>query len=144
MTPLIEVVARVLLLPTFVVAVALLVKGYGGTGDGFSAGVLAATAVLLHYVVFGHREAAEGMRIAPVGVRTGLTGVLVMLAVVFGPVLAGRPLLAHWPPPGAHVPTVLGVELHTATLFDLGIGLVVFGILVSVIELMGERAERAR
>lgn len=137
-----QMVARVVLLPTFIVAVALLVKGYGSTGDGFSAGVLAATAVLVQYVVFGHREAASQMRIAPVGVTAGLTGLLVMLAVVFGATTIGQPLLSHWPPPGAHVSSVLGIEAHTAMLFDVGIALLVFGMLVSIMELIAEIAER--
>jgi multisubunit Na+/H+ antiporter MnhB subunit len=143
-TPLIDMVARLVLLPTCVVAAALVVKGYAAVGDGFSAGVLTATAVLLMYVVRGHREAARLMRIAPVGVRAGLTGVLVMLAVVFAGPVTGRPLLSHFPAPGGHVRTGLGIELHTALLFDLGIGLLVFGTLVSMIELLAELPEDRR
>lgn len=141
MTRLTQMVARFVLLPTFVVAVAFLVKGYQTAGDGFSAGVLAATAVLLHYVVFGHRAAAVDIRIAPVGVTAGLVGLLVMLGVTLRSTLGGGPLLVHVPPPGFPVRTLLGIELHTAVLFDIGIGLLVFGTLVSIIELLAETAE---
>ena len=141
MTRLTQMVARFVLLPTFMVAMAFLVKGYQTAGDGFSAGVLAATAVLLHYVVFGHRAAAAEIRIAPVGVTAGLVGLLVMLGVTLRGTLAGGPLLVHLPPPGGHVRTLLGIELHTAVLFDVGIGLLVSGTLVSIIELLAETAE---
>ena len=46
-------VARLLLLPTLVTALAILVKGYTQPGDGFSAGVVAALGVLLQLMVFG-------------------------------------------------------------------------------------------
>jgi hypothetical protein len=42
------------------------------------------------------------------------------------------------------VRTWLGIELHTALLFDLGIGLLVFGTLVSMIELLAELPEDRR
>jgi len=141
MTSLTRLVARGVLLPTFVVAVALIVKAPHGTGDGFSAGVLAATAVLLQYVAFGHRQAARRMRIAPVGVRAGLVGLILMLGVLFSGPVSGRPLLAHRPAPDEPARSWLGVEIHTATAFDLGVALLVFGLLVSVVELVAQRAE---
>ena len=42
-----RVVARMLLAPILVVALAILVKGFVDVGDGFSAGVVAALGILL-------------------------------------------------------------------------------------------------
>ena len=50
-------VARLLYLPTLLIAAAILVKGFVQTGDGFSAGVVAALGVLVRYLAFGHEEA---------------------------------------------------------------------------------------
>ena len=45
--------ARLLLLPTWMIAFAILVKGYSDSGDGFSAGVIAALGVIMQYVTYG-------------------------------------------------------------------------------------------
>jgi hypothetical protein len=43
-------VARLILLPTLVTAIAILVKGYASVGDGFSAGVIASTGVVIQFL----------------------------------------------------------------------------------------------
>mgnify|MGYP001348870546 FL=1 len=52
-------IARLILLPTLVTAVAFVVKGYASAGDGFSAGVVAGTAVVVQFLAFGPRELAK-------------------------------------------------------------------------------------
>ena len=86
-TALTRMVARLLLAPVLVVAVAVLVKGYADVGDGFAAGVIAALGVLLQYLAFG-RAAVE--RALPVrrAAQLAIGGLLAALAVVFVPVLA--------------------------------------------------------
>lgn len=127
--PLTCAVARLLLPAALVTAVAILVKGYADAGDGFAAGAVAATGVVVQYLAFGARtvERLLPVRLAPALVVTGL---LLALAVAFGPVLAGQALLAHVPPPGAEVVHVGTLELHTAAVFDLGVFLLVLGFVV--------------
>ena len=98
-TVLTRMVARLLLGPVLVVAVAVLVKGYADVGDGFAAGVIAALGVLLQYLAFG-RAAVE--RALPVrrAAQLAIGGLLVALAVAFVPVLAGGAPLQHAPGPG--------------------------------------------
>src|SRR3712207_9188903 len=74
-------VARVLYLPTLLVAAAILVKGFVETGDGFSAGVVGALGVLLRYLAFGHEEAR---RLLPVRYATvvAFAGLLVALSEI--------------------------------------------------------------
>jgi multisubunit Na+/H+ antiporter MnhB subunit len=48
--------ARMLLIPTILIALATMFKGYADTGDGFSAGVIAALAIALQGVAFGAEE----------------------------------------------------------------------------------------
>ena len=68
-TALTRMVARLLLAPVLVVAVAVLIKGYADVGDGFAAGVIAALGVLLQYLAFGRAAVERALRRR--GVRAG-------------------------------------------------------------------------
>jgi multisubunit Na+/H+ antiporter MnhB subunit len=140
-TLLTQAVARLLFVPTLMVALAVLVKGYGDTGDGFAAGVIAALAVLIQFVAFGHRrvERVLPLRFAP---AAGFAGLALALAVTFAPVLRGEPILTHVPAPGAGVVHLGTVELITPVLFDVGVFLLVFGFAVSTIGAFAGRGER--
>ena len=131
-TVLTRMVARLLMVPTFVVAGAVLVKGYSDVGDGFSAGVVAALGVLLQYLGLGYRDAERllPMRLAPAWAFAGLG---LALAVTFVPAAAGRPLLTHAPGPGAPVTKLGTLELITPVLFDVGVAFLVFGAVVGII-----------
>jgi multisubunit Na+/H+ antiporter MnhB subunit len=127
-----QTVAKVLLLPTFIAAFAILVKGYAQPGDGFSAGVVASLGVLLQYLVLGRREAERlvTLRNAPIIAGAGL---LLSLSVAAVPILLGEPVLTHYPRPGSSVVYLGTLELITPILFDLGIFFLVFGFAVGAI-----------
>ena len=82
-------VARLLLAPVVMVALAVLVKGYVDVGDGFAGGIVAALGLLLQYVAFGRRRSSRALpvRHAP---RLAVAGLLITLAVAFVPVRARR------------------------------------------------------
>ena len=134
-TVLTRMVARLLLGPVLVVAVAVLIKGYADVGDGFAAGVIAALGVLLQYLAFG-RAAVE--RALPVrrAAQLAIGGLLVALAVVFVPVLAGGAPLQHAPAPGGKVVHLGSLELLTAVAFDVGVFALVLGLAVAFIQLI--------
>jgi multisubunit Na+/H+ antiporter MnhB subunit len=135
-------VARLLYLPTLLVAAAILVKGFVETGDGFSAGVVAALGVLLRYLAFGHEEAK---RLLPVRYATAIAfaGLLVALSVAALPLFFGEALLTHSPPPGTE-PVHLGtLEVMTAVLFDFGVFSLVFGFAVGVVSFFARVNEAA-
>lgn len=127
-----QTVARLVLAPAIVIAIAVLVKGYSSVGDGFSAGMIAALAVLAVYLAFGVREADRLLppRLAPAGTIVGL---LLVLAVTFSSVARGEPLLTHAPSPGADVVRLGTLELITAVVFDVGVFLLVFGAVVGIV-----------
>jgi multisubunit Na+/H+ antiporter MnhB subunit len=129
------VLTRMLLGPVLVVAVAVLIKGYADVGDGFAAGVIAALGVLLQYLAFG-RAAVE--RALPVrrAAQLAIGGLLVALAVVFVPVLAGGAPLQHAPAPGGKVVHLGSLELLTAVAFDVGVFALVLGLAVAFIQLI--------
>ena len=134
-TELTRAIARLLLAPALVVAVAVLVKGYVDVGDGFAGGVVAALGVLLQYLAFG-RAAVE--RALPVrrAAHVAVGGLLVALAVALVPVLAGNAPLQHAPPPGVEVAKLGTLELITAVAFDVGIFALILGMVVATIHLI--------
>ena len=141
MTILTETVARLLLLPILVVAVAVLVKGYADVGDGFSAGVIAAMGILLQYVACGYQKVEPRFPVH-LASKAAVAGLLLALLVVFGPLLLGQPLLTHFPPAGEAEVFHLGtLELHSAILFDVGIFLLIAGFLVFVMDLVARVAD---
>jgi len=139
-TVLTRTVARLLLAPVLIVALAILVKGYVDVGDGFAAGVVAALGVLLQVVAFG-RERAR--RVLPLhrGPQVAVAGLGVAVAVAVVPALLGGALLEHAPPPGAEVITVGTLELITAVVFDIGVFLLVLGASVGILDAVAARAE---
>ena len=141
-TVLTQTIARLLFVPALIVAVGTLVKGYADTGDGFTAGVIAALAVLLQFVAFGEREVERflPLRFAP---AVAVSGLVLALAVAFVPVLLGRPVMTHAPGPGTTVIHLGTLELITAVLFDVGVFLLVFGFAVAAIGMLAAaRRER--
>jgi multisubunit Na+/H+ antiporter MnhB subunit len=134
-TGLVRLVARALLVPVLLFALALLVKGYADVGDGFAAGVVAALAVLLQYLAFGRAEVERRLpvRRAP---QVAIGGLVLSLLVAFVPVLAGGAPLQHWPAPGASVVHFGALEIISAVLFDVGVFLLVLGVCVGIIHLL--------
>lgn len=128
-----RVIAPRLLGPALVVAAALIVKGHTDVGDGFSAGVIVGLAICLRYVTLGRVCSERGLPIlrhAPAGAAGGL---LLSLAVGFGPVLAGDPPFTHVPAAGEKAMQIGTLELISAVAFDVGVFLVVTSVLVVVI-----------
>ena len=140
-TVLTRVVARALLLPTLIIAVAVLIKGYTDTGDGFSAGVIASLGVLMQCVAFGADELDRLplVRYAPAATFAGL---LLSLAIVFVPVLRGDSLFTHYPAAGSSAMHFGTLEFITAMLFDVGVFLVVFGFCIGVIGSIAKAQQR--
>jgi multisubunit Na+/H+ antiporter MnhB subunit len=139
-TVLTTTLARLLLAPILVLAVAVLVKGYVDTGDGFSAGAIAAIGILLQYLALGR---AEVMRRLPVRRLPALTfaGLLAALALALAPLLQDEPVLKHVPPARAHVTKVGTLELTTAVALDVAIFILVLGAAVGILDAVARRAE---
>ena len=141
MSVVLEVIAPRLLGPAFVVAAALIVKGYSDVGDGFSAGVIVGLAISLRYVVLGPERTERGLPIlrhAPAGAACGL---LISLTVGFGPVLAGDPPFTHVPGPGEDVVHIGTLELISAVAFDVGLFVLVTSVLVLLVHHLSSIAQ---
>ena len=137
-----RMVARLLLLPTLVTAVAILVKGYTQPGDGFSAGVVASLGVLLQLMVFGREEAERIPGVRQAG-ALAFVGLLAALGLAVAPLLLGDAVLTHYPPPGAKVSHLGTLEFITAVLFDCAIFVLVFGFVVGTVGAISRAIEDA-
>jgi multisubunit Na+/H+ antiporter MnhB subunit len=126
-------VARLLLAPSLVVAVAIMVKGYADVGDGFSAGVIVALAVSLQYVAVGPQRAEASLPFLRLAPMVAVTGLVLALAIGFFPLVHGAPPFTHWPPPGDTPIRIGTLELMTAVGFDVGVFLLVVGVLVTLL-----------
>jgi multisubunit Na+/H+ antiporter MnhB subunit len=135
-SPLIDAAARLLFAPALLVAAAVIVKGFQGTGDGFSAGAIVGLAVLLLYVALGAERVETLMPVVRRAPAVAAAGVLLALAVaVSGLITRGEPL-AHVPGPGEDVSKVGSIELMTPVVFDIGVFLLVVGTVVGALRLV--------
>lgn len=121
--------ARILLLPCWIIALAVMLQGYADVGDGFSAGVIAALGVLLQGLAFGADELDRMLisRIAPV---LSFVGLGIALLTAFIPLMLGKSLMTH--APGMDEPVIhFGIlEFITPVAFDIGVFLIVYGFCV--------------
>lgn len=121
----------------FLFAIYLLLAGHNNPGGGFIAGVMAAAALALEYVVFGMRAVQRATRSSYLGlVALGLT---FALGTGLGSLIVGGEFLKsgilH-----LTLPIFGEVEIVSAFVFDVGVFFIVVGVTVTVISLLGQEA----
>lgn len=143
MSEVIGTVAPRLLGPALMVAAAIIVKGYTDVGDGFSAAVIVTLAISLRYVTFGTTGAERSLPILRYAPAVAAAGLLIALADGFAPVLFGDPPFTHWPGPGEEVVKFGTLEFISAVVFDIGVFLLVSGVLVTLVHQLARLVEDA-
>jgi multicomponent Na+:H+ antiporter subunit B len=129
----VRVVARQLPGPSLMVAASLIVKGYAEVGDGFAAGVIVALAIALTYIALGAEGAEAALPMLRHAPKLAVGGLLLALASGFFPLALGQPPLTHRPGPGEHVTKIGALELFTPLLLDIGVFLLVVGVLTMLL-----------
>lgn len=134
-----QLIGRLLLAPSIMIALAIVVKGYSQPGDGFAAGTVMSLGLLVQYVSFG-LDAVE--RVLPVRwlLRVAVTGCTLGFAVAFVPLAWGDPLLSHTPGPEDDAVAVGILEVGTVLAFDVGVALLVVGALTGILAIIGAAA----
>jgi multicomponent Na+:H+ antiporter subunit B len=131
-------VARLLWGPSLVVAFGLIVKGYVEVGDGFAAGVVVALVIGLFYVALGAEGAERALPFLRFAPALAVGGLLLSLIDGFFPLLLGEPPFTHHPGPGEEVAHIGALELFTPLLFDVGVFLLVLGVLTVLLHQLAD------
>lgn len=136
---LIEVLVRLLFHPAIVVSVFLLFVGHNAPGGGFAGGLLAGLALVARYLAGGRYELGEA---APVDAGRLLgTGLLLAAGTATASLFfSGIPLESAWFE--ADVPVLGTISIGTSTLFDIGVYLVVVGLVLDILRSLGGEVDR--
>lgn len=112
------------------VSVYLLVRGHDAVGGGFIGGLTAGAVVVLRYFSEGHERllSSRTLRYAP------LVGSGILLSALYG--VAGLVLGGNFLA-GAKVALPGGLEVAASLAFDVGVYLVVLGLIVAVMRHLG-------
>ncbi|MGH9183323.1 MAG: MnhB domain-containing protein [Acidimicrobiales bacterium] len=120
-------------------SVFLLLAGHNAPGGGFVGGLVAGAAAVLRYVDAGPDAVGRAVRVAP----RAFLGTGLALAILTGavPWSTGSQFLES-AKLTADVPLLGTLEATSALLFDVGVYLVVVGLVLAVLELLGGEPER--
>ncbi|MEI2269788.1 Na+/H+ antiporter subunit A [Microbacterium sp. No. 7] len=136
---LLEVIVRVLFHSIIVVSVYLLFAGHNLPGGGFAGGLVAGTALVMRYVAGGRWELGAA---APTDAGRLLgAGMVLALSCAIVPLFFGAAPLTStfWE---ANIPVIGHVEFVTSTIFDVGVYLVVIGLVLDVLRSLGAEVDR--
>ncbi|MFZ0529673.1 MAG: Na+/H+ antiporter subunit A [Propionicimonas sp.] len=139
---LLEVITRLIFPVMIMVSLYLLIAGHNLPGGGFAGGLIAGIAVLVRYLAGGGQELDEALPV-PAGVLLGSGLVLSVLTAVFPLTFGGlifQSYDVHLRIPGwDHLATPWGewtllgdIHLVTSTAFDIGVYLVVLGMMLDL------------
>ena len=134
-----EVIVRILFHTIIIVSLYVLLAGHNLPGGGFAGGLIAGMALVMRYVAGGRYELGAA---APTDAGR-LLGVGMTLAVscAIVPLLVGAPPLksAYLE---ANLDWIGHIEFVTPTIFDIGVYLVVIGLVLDVLRSLGAEVDR--
>ncbi|MDF9715897.1 Na+/H+ antiporter subunit A [Nocardioides sp. ChNu-99] len=134
-----EVVTRLVFHVIMVFAIYLLVAGHNQPGGGFAAGMVTGLALVIRYLAGGRYELDEA---APIdaGILIG-TGLFISALAGLAPMLFGgvpQQTADYY----LHLPLLGEVHLVSSIFFDIGVYLVVVGLILDLLRTFGSRLDR--
>jgi multicomponent Na+:H+ antiporter subunit A len=134
-----EVVTRAIFHTMIVYAVFLLFAGHNAPGGGFAAGLVVGIALTVRYLAGGRYELGEAAPVHP-GLLLG-TGLFLSAGVGLAALVAGQEVLESFI---VHldVPVLGHVKLVTSLFFDVGVMLVVVGLVLDILRTLGAELDR--
>ncbi len=136
---LLEVIVRILFHTIIVVSIFLLFAGHNAPGGGFAGGLVAGMALVMRYIAGGRWELGAA---APTDAGHLLgAGMILAVGAAVVPLFFGMaPLTSsfwEW-----EIPLIGHVEFVTSTVFDVGVYLVVIGLVLDVLRSLGAEVDR--
>ncbi|MBL3666840.1 Na+/H+ antiporter subunit A [Streptomyces sp. M2CJ-2] len=131
---LMEVAIRLLFPSILVLSVFLLFSGHYRPGGGFSGGLVAGLAFVLRYLVGGRADLGAAVRLRPVAVAG--TGLVIAAVTALAPLTVGGTALDSslltW-----HLPLLGEVKWATSLFLDVGVYLLVVGVVLKLLSAVG-------
>ncbi|GAA5145055.1 Na+/H+ antiporter subunit A [Microbacterium pseudoresistens] len=136
---LLEVIVRILFHTIIVVSIFLLFAGHNAPGGGFAGGLVAGMALVMRYIAGGRWELgaaapADAGRLLGAGLILAVGSAVVPLFFGLAPLSS-----AFWE---IEVPVLGHIEFVTSTIFDIGVYLVVIGLVLDVLRSLGAEVDR--
>lgn len=129
-----EVVTRLVFHTIVLFSLYLLFSGHNQPGGGFAAGLVAGLALVVRYLAGGPRELRAAAPFMP-GLLLG-AGLFLSAGTGLGSLLAGGEVLQSWILE-REVPLLGEVKLVTSLFFDIGVYLVVIGLMLDILRSLG-------
>lgn len=134
-----EVVTRLIFHAMVVFALFLLFSGHNAPGGGFAAGLVVGIALAVRYLAGGRYELGEAAPVSP-GLLLG-TGLFLSAGVGLASLVAGQEVLESFIR-DLHVPVLGDIHLVTSLFFDIGVCLVVVGLVLDILRSLGAEIDR--
>ncbi|WP_295013624.1 Na+/H+ antiporter subunit A [uncultured Microbacterium sp.] len=136
---LLEVIVRILFHTIIVVSIYLLFAGHNSPGGGFAGGLVAGMALVMRYIAGGRWELGAAAP-ADAGRLLG-AGLILAVGSAVVPLLFGLAPLEStvWE---AEIPVIGHIEFVSSTIFDIGVYLVVIGLVLDVLRSLGAEVDR--
>lgn len=138
---LLEVITRLVFPTMMVVSLYFLFAGHNAPGGGFAGGLVAGLALVVRYVAGGRFELGEAVPV-DAGLLLGL-GLLCAGGSGLGALLLGGEVL-QTAVLAADVPVLGHVKVVTSLIFDVGVYLIVVGLVLDVLRSLGAELDRRR
>ncbi|MFP5348051.1 MAG: Na+/H+ antiporter subunit A [Actinomycetes bacterium] len=129
-----EVVTRLIFHTVVLFSLYLLFSGHNNPGGGFAAGLVTGLALVIRYLAGGRDELRAAAPLRP-GWLLG-AGLFLSAGVGLGSVLAGGDVLQSWII-DLSLPLLGSVHLVTSVFFDVGVYLVVVGLMLDILRSLG-------
>ena len=136
---LLEVVTRMIFHIIVVFSVYVLFVGHDEPGGGFAAGLIVGLALALRYIAGGAYELGEAAPVDP-GILMGVGLFISSATAVYGVVAGGAALQSTILK--ATVPVLGDLKFVTSSIFDIGVYLIVIGLVLDVLRSMGAELDR--
>jgi multicomponent Na+:H+ antiporter subunit A len=134
-----EVVTRILFHSIVVFSVYLLFSGHNEPGGGFAGGLVAGLALVLRYLAGGRYELGEAAPVDPgllLGIGLLFSGGTGVVGLMLGAEVLQTAILE------TTLPVLGNVKLVTSLFFDIGVYLIVVGLVLDVLRSLGAELDR--